>query len=105
MQIEIKSTCVGKTANDTNLTPSTSECSPGTLFACLNTKSATEFCEISSAIVNDIIYSTKGYMNSMAVWKTWYKVKHNLVVSTVPADGLAPLGAKPSAGAVMTKFR
>ena len=28
----------------------------------------------------------------------------NSVVSAVPADGLAPLGAKPSAGTVMTKF-
>ena len=28
----------------------------------------------------------------------------NFSVSTVPADGIAPLGAKPSAGTVMTKF-
>ena len=27
------------------------------------------------------------------------------VVSTVPADGLAPLGARPSAGTVMTNIR
>ena len=29
----------------------------------------------------------------------------NLEVSTVPADGLAPVGARPSAGSVMTTFR
>ena len=29
----------------------------------------------------------------------------DLVVITVPADGLAPSGARPSADAVMTKFR
>ena len=29
----------------------------------------------------------------------------NLVFSTVPADGLAPLGARPSASDVMTKSR
>ena len=28
----------------------------------------------------------------------------NLVINIVPADGLAPLGAKPSAGTVMTAF-
>ena len=28
----------------------------------------------------------------------------NFVVSTAPADGLAPIGAKPSAGTTMTKF-
>ena len=28
----------------------------------------------------------------------------NVVVSTVPADGLAPRGVKPSAATVMTKF-
>ena len=30
--------------------------------------------------------------------------RNYLVVSTVPADGLAPLGARASAGTVMTKF-
>ena len=29
----------------------------------------------------------------------------NFIVITVPADGLAPVGARPSAGTVMTKFR
>ena len=28
----------------------------------------------------------------------------NFVVNTVPADGLAPLGARPSAGTVMIKI-
>ena len=28
----------------------------------------------------------------------------NLVISTVPADGLAPFGARASAGIMMTKF-
>ena len=30
---------------------------------------------------------------------------YNFVVITVPADGLAPLGARPSAGTVMTNLR
>ena len=29
----------------------------------------------------------------------------NLIVITVPADGLAPNGARPAAGAVMIKFK
>ena len=33
------------------------------------------------------------------------KKKSNFAVMTVPADGLAPLGARPSAGTVMTKFK
>ena len=36
---------------------------------------------------------------------TLKKIVVKFVVSTVPADGLAPNGARPSAGAVMTKFR
>ena len=32
------------------------------------------------------------------------KIFIKLVVSTVPADGLAPLGARTSAATVMTKF-
>ena len=35
----------------------------------------------------------------------WYHMaSHHFVVSSVPADGLAPLGARLSAGTVMTKF-
>ena len=30
---------------------------------------------------------------------------YNLSVITVPADNLAPFGARPSAGTVMTKFK
>ena len=39
--------------------------------------------------------------------QNYWKLKENLFifsVSTVPADGLAPLGARTSAGTVMTKF-
>ena len=32
------------------------------------------------------------------------EILSNFVMSTVPVDGLAPLGAKPSAGIAMTKF-
>ena len=35
----------------------------------------------------------------------WKLEKKYFAVFTVPADGLAPLGARPSAGTVQTKFR
>ena len=34
-----------------------------------------------------------------------YENMSYFIVSTVPADGLAPLGARPSAGTVMTKLK
>ena len=43
--------------------------------------------------------------NTFAVTKTqvqFERNKSNFAVSTVSADGLAPLGARPSAGSVMT---
>ena len=40
--------------------------------------------------INDSLRNLKGYMP-------------NFVVNTEPADGLAPFGARPSAGAAMTK--
>ena len=36
--------------------------------------------------------------------KNFDKIMFNVMVTTVPADGLAPLGARPSAGTVMTNF-
>ena len=38
-------------------------------------------------------------MNSEALKKTWQSIE--FVDSIVPADGLAPLGARPSAGKMM----
>ena len=34
-----------------------------------------------------------------------YENMSNFIVSIVPADGLAPLGARSSAGTVMTKLK
>ena len=53
--------------------------------------------------VLNVIYlmSTKYYSKSWETNNYWWKC----VVSTVPADGLAPLGARSSAGTVMTKIR
>ena len=48
-------------------------------------------------------YSTKDF-KSMISKETQYKTYEAFAISTVPADGLAPSGARPSAGTVMTKF-
>ena len=36
--------------------------------------------------------------------RNFQEILSNYVIMTVPADGLAPLGARPSADTVMTKF-
>ena len=60
-----------------------------------------DFFRVSSDVLNDWwIWWLRG---------NWWASKHgkniyNFEVITVPADGLAPLGARPSAGTVMTKF-
>ena len=47
--------------------------------------------------------SIRASQNHQKLAKTLKKTSH-FSLSTVPDDGLAPLGARPSAGAVMTKF-
>ena len=42
--------------------------------------------------------------NHSQAMKHWNKICY-FAVTIMPADGLAPNGAKPSAGIVMTKFR
>ena len=44
------------------------------------------------------------YLKSFLIEDILKAVMLNVVVSIVPADGLAPLGARPSAGTVMTSF-
>ena len=34
----------------------------------------------------------------------WDEMSYNFIISTVPADGLAPLGARPSANMVVSKL-
>ena len=46
----------------------------------------------------------KGCMKSF-IGKKRRDITRNLEANTVPADGLAPLGARPSAGSMMAKFR
>ena len=63
-----------------------------------------KFDGILVAIINDVTNPSK--------WHGIIEIQHNLdetcltfLVSIVPADGLAPLGARTSAGNVLTKFR
>ena len=44
------------------------------------------------------------YSELLIVGKNLKTVMPNIVISSVPADGLAPLGARPSAGPAMTRF-
>ena len=44
------------------------------------------------------------YKGDKESW-SWEENLSRVSVSTVPADGIAPLGARPSAGTVMTKFK
>ena len=59
--------------------------------------------KISSAILNNIIWSKKGIPDH-GKGRNLMENMRNSVVSTVPADVLAPNGAKTSAGTVLTKF-
>ena len=58
---------------------------------------------LSHKVLWDFFYSLQDYMKLGEPEKP---VKNDVfVISTVPADDLAPWGAGPSAGSVMTKFR
>ena len=69
----------------------------------LYTCSVMRFLEILSAILNDIMLSKKVARNHL--WaKIFKKIVCSFVVIIVPADGLAPLGARTSAGTMMTNY-
>ena len=52
-----------------------------------------------------VIWSAKVYSNTVDSQDSLKTLSLNFVVGTIPADGLRPLGAKASAGTVVTKFR
>ena len=66
------------------------------------TRDTTRYFRISSANLDDVIWSPKGYHTSQ--YDTRERSLVLFLFSTVPADGLAPNGARPSAGEGMTKF-
>ena len=68
----------------------------------LNSQSAASFLHISSAILNDEIWSTKDYIESPIDIINLRENISNVIVSTVAADVLVPLGARSSAGTAMT---
>ena len=67
---------------------------------------ASKFRKISSVILNNVVWSSKTFETTEALTpeKRWIKPTLDLIVAPLPADGLAPLGARPSAVRVMTKF-
>ena len=67
-------------------------------------QSAKRFCIIFSAILNNVIWSNKRRLKITYSQRHFIEIMHIFVVISVPADGLAPLGARTSAGTVMTKF-
>ena len=54
-------------------------------------------CPFFNDLIDEDLFETSN-CHRIAKETTWF------VINTVPADGLAPLGARPSAGTVMTKF-
>ena len=69
----------------------------------VNTWGAIRFCEILSAMLNDVVRSMTVRRNHWQPEKFW-KNMSIFSVRIVLADGLAPLGARPSASTVVTKF-
>ena len=64
-------------------------------YLIINIRSAAWFRQVSSAILNDVIQSTQVIRNLEEMF--------NFIVITLTADGLAPLGAGPSADRLVTK--
>ena len=64
-----------------------------------------KFDIILLAILNHVIWSVKSCSKSLVLKEDIKEICLNFIVSTVLADGLAPLGARPSAGTVMMEFR
>ena len=69
----------------------------------LNTQSASRYCETSAAIMNYVIYHKNVGQDHWTLRNLEENISR-IIVSTVVADGLAPLGARPSAGTMMTRF-
>ena len=69
-----------------------------------STWSAKRFCIIFSVILNNVIWSNKRKLKITYSQRHFIEIMHIFVVISVPADGLAPFGARTSAGTVMTKF-
>ena len=53
----------------------------------------------------NVIQCTKCHKNAVDSYKKLEINVSNFALNTVPADGLVPSGARPSAVTVMTKFR
>ena len=75
------------------------------VLLCKYTRSAVRFHESLAAILNDGIWSTIVTCNHWSPKKLERRTHDYFVVNTMPADDLAPTGARSSAGTVMTKFR
>ena len=56
-------------------------------------------------ILKNGIKSVNDYLQSLLPKETLKESYNDFVVNILSADGLAPLGARPSAGMMMTKFR
>ena len=90
-----------------------SQCLPISVSLCdvtrpqsVNIWNATRLREILEAIFNDVAQRTDGCVDPLKVRETWTNIYVYvwIVVITVPADGLALLGARTYAGTVMTKL-
>ena len=82
-----------------NFIPSKCNLSVWNLSSTINIRSAERFFENSSAILNDVTRSRKVPQQHLKA-KTF---RGEYVAITVPDDGLAPWGARASAGTVMTR--
>ena len=67
----------------------------------INNRTAARFLDLPYAILDDVIWSNETIDHQSNLKEDI----SNLIVSIVPADGLAPLGARTSAGAVVPKPR
>ena len=69
-----------------------------------NTRSAARFPGISSAFSNNVVCSTENIIKITNNPRNSQENMSNIVINTMPADGLAPNGARPSAVTVLIKF-
>ena len=69
----------------------------------LNVQADVISCEVLSGISNNV-WSVKNVLKIINDWRNFDENMTDLVVRTVPADGLALLGATLSAGTVMIRF-
>ena len=70
-----------------------------------NTGSAGRFCGISLAILKNVFWSEKLYPKFwMDNQSKFEKIVVQFIIISVPADGLAPNGARPSASTLMANL-